>query len=389
MTRLISIEGNIGSGKSTFVEKLRLYYSNPDNCFNKKICFLQEPVDVWNTITDEHGKTVIECFYADNKKYAFAFQMMAYISRLANIKQALKQNYDIIIMERCLLTDRNVFAQMLYDDKKINEIEYKIYNKWFDEFLADFPNIEYIYLKTDPTVASERIIKRARLGETIPLEYLIKCHEYHNKWLDTMEPKYILDCNVDNTENSEIISEWINKISQWIRGYRLEHNFVTNKEDEYLLTFDGASRGNPGMCGAGYVIWRNDEQIIEGKKYINDRGTNNYAEYCALMIGLQRCADLNIKNINIKGDSLLIIKQIKQEYKITAENLLPFYIIIMEILKNINLISCEHIPRERNKHADRLANQAIDEHIKVQLKQSNLTKSVDSESNSIGVWQRS
>ena len=61
----------------------------------------------------------------------------------------------------------------------------------------------------------------------------------------------------------------------------------------------------------------------------------------------------------------------------------------MEILKNINLISCEHIPRERNKHADRLANQAIDEHIKVQLKQSNLTKSVDSESNSIGVWQRS
>ena len=111
MTRLISIEGNIGSGKSSFVKNLELYYSNYENCNNKKICFLQEPVDMWNTITNESGKTVIECFYADNKKYAFAFQMMAYISRLATIKETLKENYDIIFMERCLFTDRNVFAK--------------------------------------------------------------------------------------------------------------------------------------------------------------------------------------------------------------------------------------------------------------------------------------
>ena len=378
MARLISIEGNIGSGKSTFVRELQRHYSDPANCFNQKICFLQEPVDVWNTITDEDGKTVIECFYADNKKYAFAFQMMAYISRLANIKRALKENYDIIFMERCLNTDRNVFAQMLYDDKKINEIEYKIYNKWFDEFLADFPNIIYIYLKTDPVVASERIMKRSRLGETIPLEYLVKCHEYHNKWLDTMEPKYILDCNVDNTENTYIMCEWINDINDWIRGHLNLSSFNVNLEHHYVLTFDGACRGNPGICGAGYVIWKNGDVFYEGKQFLDDNNTNNFAEYKALVVGLKKCIELNVKNIHIKGDSLLVVKQINKEYKINAENLLPLYNEAMELLSNINLGSCIHIERKQNKLADRLANEAIDDHLK-----SLVT------SNGIGVWQRS
>ena len=382
MARLISIEGNIGSGKSTFVRELQRHYSDPANCFNLKICFLQEPVDVWNTITDEDGKTVIECFYADNKKYAFAFQMMAYISRLANIKNALKQNYDIIFMERCLNTDRNVFAQMLYDDKKINEIEYKIYNKWFDEFLADFPNIIYIYLKTDPVVASERIMKRSRLGETIPLEYLVKCHEYHNKWLDMMEPKYILDCNIDNTENTYIMSEWINDINDWIRDHLNLSAFNVNLEelgeDHYVLTFDGACRGNPGLCGAGYVIWKNGEVFYEGKQFLDDHNTNNFAEYKALVVGLNKCIELNIKNIHIKGDSLLVVKQINKEYKINAENLLPLYATVMDLLNNINMSSCIHIERNQNKFADRLANEAINDHLQSLV-----------ESNGIGVWQRS
>ena len=416
MTRLISIEGNIGSGKSTFVEDLHLYYKNPENCAGQKICFLQEPVDVWNTITDEYGNTVIQCFYADNQKYAFAFQMMAYISRLSNIKRALNEDYDIIFMERCLNTDRNVFAQMLYDDTKISEIEYKIYNKWFDEFLADFPNIEYIYLKTDPVIASTRIIKRARLGETIPLEYLIKCNEYHEKWLDQMEPKFILDCNVDNNEDTNIMAQWIDDVARWVRGNPYNPNYVldlanmsaniganmaaniganmdanmsanmdaylatiisSSTDNEYTLTFDGASRGNPGMCGAGYVIWKDGEVFMEGNKYICDYATNNYAEYYALIIGLQRCVELNIKRINVKGDSLLVIKQITKEFKINAENLLPLYMTVMNLLENIIPISCINIPIAENKRADKLANQAIDDYIKSTLS-----------TNGVGVWQR-
>ena len=148
MTRIISIDGNIGSGKSTFIHHIKDYYANPQNCNGIKICFLQEPVDIWNTITDKEGKTIIECYYSNPEKYAFAFQMMAYISRLATLKKELKNNYDFIFTERCIFTDCNVFCKMLYDDGKINEIEYKIYNTWFNEFIENFPAIEYCLVAT-------------------------------------------------------------------------------------------------------------------------------------------------------------------------------------------------------------------------------------------------
>ena len=377
MTRLISIEGNIGSGKSSFVKNLELYYSNYENCNNKKICFLQEPVDMWNTITNESGKTVIECFYADNKKYAFAFQMMAYISRLATIKETLKENYDIIFMERCLFTDRNVFAKMLYDDDKINEIEYKIYNQWFDEFINDFPNIEYIYIQTSPEIAYNRIIKRGRIGETIPLEYLTKCHNYHNNWLHSVDNKYIIDGNIDTSELPNIICEWIINITKWVFESKNLNNYlldkILSKEElcEYILTFDGASRGNPGQCGIGYVIWKNSDIIFEGKDYVHDKNTNNHAEYLALIMGIEKCIELNIYNLTIQGDSNLVIKQINNEYKTESSNLIPLYNRVNELFENININSCKHIRRNQNSHADKLANQAIDEY----------------NANSVGVWQ--
>ena len=180
MTIIYSIDGNIGSGKSTFVRALKEYFSCPDNCKwydiesgvteTKKIYFLEEPVNIWETIKDRDGKTVLECFYADQESYSFSFQMMAYISRLASLRRAVREGYDIIFTERCVYTDRNVFAKMLYDDGKIREIDYQIYNMWFDEFITDFNQFNYIYIKTDYSVADERVKKRARKGEEIPVD---------------------------------------------------------------------------------------------------------------------------------------------------------------------------------------------------------------------------
>lgn len=214
MTRIISFEGNIGSGKSSLIAAFKNYYTDKQNCKGLNICFLQEPIDIWNTIKDKNGKTMIECYYADQQQYAFAFQMMAYISRLITLKTELLKNYDIIFTERCLFTDRNVFAKMLYDDGKINNIEYQIYNKWFHEFIKDCPAIEYIYLKTDPKTAFYRICKRDRPGENITLEYLVKCHEYHETWLAQYKNKYILDCDTDTAgvNGNIIIKDWINQI---------------------------------------------------------------------------------------------------------------------------------------------------------------------------------
>lgn len=221
---ILSIEGNIGTGKSTLLANMQEYYKD-----NKKICFLPEPVDVWDKIKDASGITILEKYYANQEKYAFSFQMMAYISRLAALRTVLKSGeYDIIIIERSLHTDCNVFAQMLYDDKKIEEIEFLIYKKWFDEFITELPKISFVYIRAEPQVSFERVNKRARNGESlIPLSYLENCHKYHENWLlkglDLDNSKnsasaslMVLDANLDIKTNPDLTKEWIQKIDQFM-----------------------------------------------------------------------------------------------------------------------------------------------------------------------------
>jgi deoxyadenosine/deoxycytidine kinase len=129
---IISIEGNIGSGKSTIFNFLKNILSKND------FYFVDEPVEEWLKIRDEK-ENIIEKFYKNQKKYAFSFQMMAYISRLKNLQEAIKNNPNkIIITERNIMTDKNIFAKMLYHQKKIDEINYKIYNTNGNSFLILF-----------------------------------------------------------------------------------------------------------------------------------------------------------------------------------------------------------------------------------------------------------
>ena len=103
---IYSIEGNIGSGKSTLVKMMKEQTSN--------VVFVKEPVDVWNTIKDNNNETILEKYYKNQEKYAFSFQIMAYISRISILRKTIKKNpNDIIITERSVLTDKNVFAKML------------------------------------------------------------------------------------------------------------------------------------------------------------------------------------------------------------------------------------------------------------------------------------
>ena len=207
----ITIQGNIGSGKSTLVKVLNEKYGS-----DKRVCFLQEPVNVWDTITDENGTTILELYYKDQKKYAFSFQMMAYISRLSSLRKAISEGYDIIISERSLETDKNVFAQMIYDDKNINEVEFNIYLKWFEEFQEDIPEEQIVYLRTSPDVALNRIKKRGRVGENIPFEYIEKCHNYHEKWLCNKTPPpnmLFINANDDHIQNPFIIESWTEEIA--------------------------------------------------------------------------------------------------------------------------------------------------------------------------------
>lgn len=194
---IISIEGNIGSGKSTFLSYLK---SN-----NTKFVFVKEPVDEWESVRDkESGKSIIEKFYEDQEKYSFSFQMMAFISRFSLLRKAIQENPNaIIITERCLYTDKFVFAKMLFDMKKIEDINYQIYCKWFEEFSQEIPLSKIIYIKTNPITCFSRIQQRNRKGESvIPLEYLEQCGEYHEKMIETLQSSVdiiYLDGNVNKT----------------------------------------------------------------------------------------------------------------------------------------------------------------------------------------------
>ncbi len=185
---LISIEGNIGSGKSTLVEYLKSLGT---------YIFVDEPVSEWLSIKDKDGCNALECFYKDQKENAFCFQILAYITRLKKLMDKIKENPSdvIIITERSIETDRNVFAKMLYEDGFLSSIEWETYNYWFNTFKETSKVDLIIYIKTSPEKCLERINKRNRIEENnIKLEYLVKCDKYHNDWLNEInENKIIID----------------------------------------------------------------------------------------------------------------------------------------------------------------------------------------------------
>ena len=205
MKFIFSIEGNIGSGKSSYVKFLKENYKKISGL---QVIYLPEPVKSWEKIKDETtGENIIEKFYKDQTKYSFSFQMMAYISRIKQLKDALSDHENVIIItERSVFTDKNVFASMLREDGKMEEIEYKIYNEWFNYFTKDVKINGIIYLNASAEVCEKRVIQRNRKGENIPLEYLKKCNQKHDDWL--LNDEHTLKLNADD--------DWVSNENQYM-----------------------------------------------------------------------------------------------------------------------------------------------------------------------------
>jgi len=198
--RIISIEGNIGAGKSTLVEELKIRYANRTD-----IVFLQEPVDAWADITQD-GKTMLQLFYDNQKKYSFAFQVMAYMSRLRMIKnevdRAYKMNIKTIVMERSLDADRHIFAKMLHADDMIEECMFKIYEQMSDDGLREYSSDGTVWLTASPKECLRRIGIRGREGEQlIGLDYLEKCDLYHQEWLGNVGVESVYKVAADDEIN--------------------------------------------------------------------------------------------------------------------------------------------------------------------------------------------
>jgi len=217
--KLISIEGNIGTGKTTFVEifKKLLETLYPHH----KIVFLKEPIDEWFKITNNDGRNILDYFYKDQLRWSYSFQMNAFISRMKQIEQYANQDV-IVICERCVFTDRNVFASLLKESGKINDMEWKLYDEWFhwltqkEELLPH----HYIYLRADYQTSFNRMLKRARNEEeTIPIEYIKKVADKHDQWMNSIneDKKTVFDVNSDFESCFKKQSEMLETLHQLLQ----------------------------------------------------------------------------------------------------------------------------------------------------------------------------
>lgn len=123
---------------------------------------------------------------------------------------------------------------------------------------------------------------------------------------------------------------------------------------------DGGSRGNPGPAGYGVRIEREDGTVVELKQSLA-KATNNVAEYSGLLAALRWAAENGVSALHVRADSELMIKQMRGEYRVKNPGLLPLYDEARALVRQIGRVRFEHVRRELNKDADRLANEAMDE----------------------------
>jgi deoxyadenosine/deoxycytidine kinase len=213
---IISLDGNIGSGKSTLLAEIR----------NKlhDVHIVDEPVGQWTALKNAEGKNLLELFYEDKKRWAYTFQNCAILTRLKNIQDAV-ENLDstmkgphVIITERSVMTDRHVFAEMLYNSGEIDPLEWELYESWFNIFGKKYPVRAIIYISTSSDTSKERITVRNRHGEeNIGIDYLNTLDKQHRKWINnTNIPVLTLstEIGVPVEENIEKIKSFIEKLKQ-------------------------------------------------------------------------------------------------------------------------------------------------------------------------------
>lgn len=217
-TRSIIVEGNIGAGKSTF---LRLIGQALD------VQIVYEPHEKWQDVNG--AGNLLDAFYADTKRWAYTFQSYAFITRVLEQEAYLKKaTHPVQILERSVYSDRYCFAKNCYQMGTMSALEWKLYQEWFSWLIQDYVKKPhgFIYLKTDPEICYERLLKRSRSEEkAVPLDYLQKLHAKHEDWLvdkkDVADhikniPVLILECNKEFEADTAEMAQHIKKIKEFL-----------------------------------------------------------------------------------------------------------------------------------------------------------------------------
>ena len=227
-----TLEGLIGAGKSRFLDGLKTRFAYPERML-ADLTIIDEPVAQWCEMKDENGKSILTYFYEDTKRNSFLFQINALMSRYKSTIEAYESvrrkgspHHQVLLTERTIGTDRNVFAAMLLKDGMLNSIEHNIYTQTFDTIVGQRPECNaiegVIYIHTRPEQALERIKKRNREGETMSLEYLKGCHAAHDKWLpECGVPVLIIDGSVDADTENDKYQQLVTNAANFMNGDRI------------------------------------------------------------------------------------------------------------------------------------------------------------------------
>jgi ribonuclease HI len=130
--------------------------------------------------------------------------------------------------------------------------------------------------------------------------------------------------------------------------------------ERLVVHVDGGARGNPGPAAIAAVLTDADGTVIDERAETIGHATNNVAEYRALLLGIERARAMGGRELELVGDSELIVKQVRGEYRVKDASLRELHSQVKAALADLDRWSIRNVPREENAHADRLVNEALD-----------------------------
>lgn len=208
----------------------------------------------------------------------------------------------------------------------------------------DDPQLQYVFVVYEASLVAGNLVAGGRYDKYV-WEKLQNIQ--HNKLTNST---VVLLSLINSEDTNSVIDESI------------ANSQIKNTTDTAIIYSDGGSRGNPGPSASAYIIMDSNEQIItEAGAYLGVT-TNNQAEYKAVKQALEKARQINLKNIDCRLDSSLVVNQLNGIYKIKNSDLWPIYEDIKSLMTHFEKITFSHVRREFNQLADVLVNKTLDEH---------------------------
>ncbi len=193
-------------------------------------------------------------------------------------------------------------------------------------------------------------------------------HNHHPTWKNTYNTVEIWL----RTHDKDAITEKDHTLAKEIDQHAKKHSHQDKSKkpakdsksskpvDKVILYADGGSRGNPGPSASGYVLFDEEEQIIQQSGEYLGITTNNQAEYQAVKLGIKKAKEIGAKEVDVYLDSLLVVNQMKGVFKVKNRDLWPIHEAIKELVEHFKKVTFTHVPREMNKLADAEVNKVLD-----------------------------